>query len=172
MAAPVSGWNDRDPLDGMEPTDAVRLDNWYADAGKVSVRPGSAVHGTGVGSGAVETIAEFDNGSTRKMLAAGGGAVYDATTAGAASSLATGFSSNRWQDHFFAGKLGLVNGTDAPQDYDGTTFGAMTISGGGLTVTDLIGVTSYKTARISGRKRGAPTRPRSGTAPSTRWAVR
>ena len=34
--------------------------------------------------------------------------------------------------------MALVNGIDAPQEYDGSTVAALTISGSGLTVTNLI----------------------------------
>lgn len=143
VVAPVGGWNTRDALDIMKPEDAVTLDNWFPDEGKVVLRGGYASHATGVGAGDVPTIAEYHVGATRKMLAAGGGAIYDATSSGAASSLASGFSENRWQWVNFDAKTGFVNGTDAPQIYNGSTVGAMTVSGSGLTVADLVGVMAH-----------------------------
>lgn len=144
VVAPVGGWNTRDALDVMRPEDAVTLENWFPDEGKVVLRGGYAQHATGVGSGDVETVAEFHSGSTRKLIAAGGGSIYDATSSGAASSLASSFSENRWQWVNFDAKMGLVNGTDAPQEYDGSTVGAMTISGTGLTVANIIGIMAHK----------------------------
>jgi hypothetical protein len=140
LPSPVGGLNTRDSVDVMEPQYAVVLDNWWPDGGRVHVRKGFDGHATGVGSGDVETIAEFNSAGTRKMLAAGGGSIYDATSGGAATSKASGFSENRWAWANFNGSMGLVNGTDAPQTYDGSTVGAMTVSGSGLTVADLTGV--------------------------------
>ena len=128
----------------MKETDAVRLDNLYPGFNQVELRGGYAEHATGVGSGAVETLAVYEAGSVAKMLAAGGGGIEDATSAGAASSLATGFTSNRWQTANFNGQMGLVNGADAPQVYDGSTISAMTVSGTGLTVTNLVGINVFK----------------------------
>lgn len=144
VPAPVGGWNARDGLALMDPGDAVTLDNFFPQQGKVVSRGGFASHATGVGSGNVETIAEFHSGSTRKLITAGGGKVYDATSAGAASQLGTGFSNDRWQTANMNAKIGLVNGADAPQDYDGATFGAMSISGSGLTIANLIGINIFK----------------------------
>ena len=141
---PVGGWNARDSLADMPPTDAVLLDNWFPEQGKVSVRGGHTSHATGVGSGNVEFIMEYHSGTSRKMLAAGGGSIYDATNTGAATSKASGFSSNRWQGVNFNGRLGMVNGTDAVQIYDGSTVSAMTISGSGLTTANLIGINVFK----------------------------
>lgn len=142
--APIGGWNVRDSLALMPFTDAVTLDNLFPGNNKVELRKGHTSHATGVGSGDVETIAEYHSGATRTMLAAGGGSIYDATSAGAATSKASGFTSNRWQWANFNGNMGLVNGTDAPQIYNGSTVTAMTISGSGLTVTDLIGINAFQ----------------------------
>ena len=142
--APVGGWNTRDSLALMKPGDAIVLDNFFPGEGKVELRKGHTSHATGVGSGAVEMIAEYHAGTTRKMLAAGGGAIYDATSAGSATSKASSFTSNRWQWANMNALLGLVNGDDAPQEYNGSTVSAMTISGSGLTITNLIGINIFK----------------------------
>lgn len=144
VTAPVGGWNARDAIDEMNPKDALLLDNFFPEEGKVALRAGYSSHATGVGSGDVEFLGEFHSKTIRKLLAAGGGAIYDATSIGTASSLKSGFSSNRWQNVNFNGKMGLVNGSDAPQDYDGTTVANMTISGSSLTVANLIGVNVFK----------------------------
>lgn len=143
LPAPVRGWNARDGLDTMRPTDAVRMDNFIPRDASVKLRAGFAEHATGVGSGNVETIASYNDGTTLKLLAAGGGKIYDATSSGAASSLKSGFSANRWQWINFNGSMGLVNGTDKPQTFDGTSVSDMTISGSGLTTTNIIGITAF-----------------------------
>ena len=141
--APVGGWNARDSLADMPATDAVILDNWFPSEGKVSLRPGYDEHATTLG-GQVQTLAEFHDGTTQKFIAAANGNLWNITSAGAGVSLASGFTSNKWQWVQFDGKLGLVNGSDAPQVYNGSAVSAMTISGSGLTVTTLIGICSFK----------------------------
>lgn len=142
VPAPVGGWNTRDSLDAMPPTDAVLLDNWIPGSGDVAVRPGYASHATGMGSGNVDTLAEYHAGTTRKLIAGANGNLYDAT--GSPSSIGSGFSNNQWQWANFNGSIFLVNGTDAPQDYDGTTLSATSWTGSGLTIADLIGVNVFK----------------------------
>jgi hypothetical protein len=71
------------------------------------------------------------------MIAAGGGSVYNVTTTGAGSSLGSGFTENRWSHDNYKNQLFLVNGVDAPQDYDGTTLAATLWTGDGLTITNL-----------------------------------
>ena len=144
LPAPVLGLNTRDSLDGMDPRYAFELENMIPEDGKMVMRNGFTSHATGVGTGAIETIAEFHAGATRKLLAAGDDKLYDATSTGAATSLASGFANARWQWVNFNGSMGLVNGADAPQTYDGSTVSAMTISGSGLTVANIIGINVYK----------------------------
>jgi len=144
VPSPFGGWNTRDALDGMSPTDAVKLDNWIPGINKVYTRDGYASHSTGVGAGAVQTLAEYHSGATRKLLACGGGAIYDSTSSGAATSKASGFTNNIWSTANFSGKLFLFNGDDAPQEYDGSTVSASSWSGSGLTPADLDGVNVFK----------------------------
>lgn len=128
ISGPVGGWNSRDPLDVMPATDAIRLDNFFPNPSRVELRKGSAVHSTGIGAAAVDTLCEFSSGATRRLIAAGGGALYNAA-AGVAVSLATGFTVNQWQHVNFKGYLFLVNGTDQPQKYDGTSLTSASFSG-------------------------------------------
>lgn len=145
--SPVGGWNKFDSLDQMDEKDAVELENWFPDVGKVVSRKGFEEYATGLGSGAVETLAEYNAGTTRKMIACANNAIYDVSSSGAATSLASGFTNNRWQWAMFTGaapRMALVNGADAPQEYNGSTVGALTVSGSGLTVANLIGVNVFK----------------------------
>lgn len=143
LPAPVGGWNARDSRDGMAETDAVELNNWFPDTGEVRLRKGYTEHASGLG-GNVETLAEYHAGSTRKFLAAANGKMWDITDGDTPSSLKTGFSNNRWQWAAFQGELGFVNGQDAPQEFDGSSLSDMTISGSGLTVSNLIGINVFK----------------------------
>jgi hypothetical protein len=137
VPAPVGGWNASSSYDGMKPTDAITLDNWFPTTDSVVTRGGYTQHATSL-SDDVETLIEFAPiTGTNKLIAASGAVVYDATSA-SPSTLASSFTSAQWQSMQKNGLLIMVNGADAPQSYDGSTFTAATISGSGLTVTNLI----------------------------------
>jgi hypothetical protein len=143
IPSPYKGWNTKDSLADMGEQYAILLDNWFPSEGRVEIRPGYTEYATGLG-GNVETLAEYEYSTARVFLAAANGSFFNVSAAGAVgAALATGFSVNRWQYANMDGKIGFVNGTDAPQQYDGTTFGAMTISGTALTVANLIGVNIF-----------------------------
>lgn len=146
-AAPVGGWNARDSLATMDPLQAVRMDNFFPGFGSVSLRKGFTSYATGLGA-QVKTLAQFVNGATVKFIAAANGRIWDISSAGAGVSLASGFAENAWQwaqfDDIGGGaRIGLVNGTDAPQTYNGTVIAAMTVSGP-ASVNNLIGITAFK----------------------------
>lgn len=148
VPSPVGGWNERDALDDMKPDEAVELRNLFPGQGSVELRRGYSSHATGLG-GAVETVGEFNAGATRRMFAAANGNIWNTTSAGAGTSLASGFSNDRWQwaqfdDASGGARVGLVNGEDAPQIHSGTAVSAMTISGSGLTVANLDGIHIHK----------------------------
>jgi len=140
---PVGGWNARDSLDEMKASDAVFLDNFWPEDGKVSLRKGYESHATGMTS-AVETVASFSSGSSDKLLAASNGNIWDATSAGAAVSLGSGFTSNKWQTANMDAKIALVNGVNTPQQYNGTALSNLTVTGSGLTAASIIGVHVFK----------------------------
>lgn len=148
FTSPVGGWNTRDPLDRMPLEDAVEMTNFFPDQGSVKTRNGYSSWADTLG-GAVETLAEFNAGATNKFIAAANGNIWDISSSGAGSSLASGFTNDRWQwaqfdDSSGGARMGLVNGADTPQIYDGSTVSNMTISGTGLTVTDLVGIHIFK----------------------------
>lgn len=143
LIAPVKGWNTRDALDAMDSADAVLLDNWFPDAGGVVVRNGYASYATGVGAGAVQTLAEYSAGAINKFIAAASGKFYDISAAGVAGApLATGFGSDQWQHVHFLGKLFFFNGTDTAQVFDGTSFANSTFTG--VSLSTLVGGVIYQ----------------------------
>src|SRR3990167_6661874 len=96
VPSPVGGWNARDSIDDMQGDEAVLLVNIFPGQGECVLRNGQIAHATTLG-GVVEALGEFNAGSTRKMFAAANGNIWNTTSAGAGSSLASGFASNRWQ---------------------------------------------------------------------------
>jgi hypothetical protein len=118
----------------MPPENAVRLDNWFCEPDRLETRGGYTSHVTGF-TDTVDTLLAYRPPSGGdKMLAASGGAIYDATIAGVVGApLATGYTSARWQyvqvttagGHY----LLMVNGADTAQRYDGSAFTAASITG-------------------------------------------
>jgi len=140
MPAPYGGINLRADITAMQPNEARVLENWLADSGYLYMRAGTEAHATGVGSGLVSTCAAFSGLTASHLLGASGGKIYNATSAGAATELASGFSSNWWQTALYNNRLQFVNGVDTPQVYDGSTIAGAGWSGSGLTATNLVNV--------------------------------
>ena len=130
ISAPIGGLNARDDVSAMRDTDALVLENWVPGFGSVAVREGSTTYASISGaSDPVETVASLRVGTDEFLIAACGGAIYDVSNGGTvSSSLASGFTNARWQVAAMSGVLGMVNGADAPQIFDGSTVSAMTIS--------------------------------------------
>jgi len=145
--APTLGWVTNKNISQMAPNEALVLDNIVPRANTVDLINGFTEHATGLGSGAVETLMAWNGPSSKKLLAAANNNIYNATSAGAASSLASGYTNNRWQWVNFETAGGnfvlAVNGADAPINYNGTaisTSPAIT----GVTAADLIHVNVFK----------------------------
>lgn len=127
LPAPVGGLNDRDPVADMPATDAVIMENWWPEPGRVSVRPGSLTYADGL-DGDVETIAEYcpPSGSVQ-LFAAAAGKIYNVTGKGTVGApVVTGQSNDRYQTANATTAGGSFqywfNGEDKPLLYDGTDW--------------------------------------------------
>ena len=130
LPAPVGGWNARDSLANMAPTDAVTLTNLFPTVSNVKLRGGSTTWATGI-SGQVQTLMAYEAGATSKLFAADPANIYDVTTAGAVGAAAvSGQTSGYWEytNITTAGGsyLVAVNGSDSLQLYNGTAWTAIT----------------------------------------------
>lgn len=152
IPAPVKGLNARDAIAQMEPTYALVLDNWDCKPSTVDTRNGSATWASGLGAW-VETIAHYSGGATQKLFGAASTHVYDVTSAGAVgAAVVSSMTSARYQWTNFATPGGtylyMVNGTDTPLLYDGSTWvkitGISTPAITGVTTTNLITVNAFK----------------------------
>lgn len=126
LPSPVGGWNARDSVAAMAPTDAVIMDNWFPDTDYCKVRNGYTNHVTGI-TGQVETLMQYSSGAARKLFAAATTAIYDVTSAGTVgAAVVTAQSNARWQHANFGTSGGqfmiIVNGADTPQNYNGTVW--------------------------------------------------
>jgi hypothetical protein len=154
LPAPVGGWNARDSIANMEPTDAVVLENFFPTVSSVVMRGGYTKHATGLG-GQVQTLMAYSAGNDQKLyaVAATSLALYDVTSAGAVGAAkVTGLTNAIWEytNITTAGGnyLYAVNGADKPILFDGTTWlrvdGSSTIAVTGVTTTSLSNITLFK----------------------------
>ena len=155
VTAPVGGWNARDPLAEMKPSDAVILDNWFCTPTELKVRKGYSNWSTGL-DGNVTSLIDYDtaSGAEKLFAATDTGKIYDVTAPGAVGSpVITGLSSARWQHVQFANSGGAfliaVNGTDNMRIYDGTAWNTITAISTpyaitGIATTSLIDVHTHK----------------------------
>ena len=134
LPAPIGGWNARDSLVGMDPRDAVVLNNWYPATTECVVRQGYSKYSTGI-TGQVETLMAYSHGKTaNELFAIAGGKVYDCTAGGAVgAAVLTGLSNSRWQYTNIATGAGaflsMANGVDTPKVYNGSTWTDAAITG-------------------------------------------
>ena len=146
VPAPVKGLNSKDSLADMGKDWAIELENMFPNLTSVDLRSGYASHSTGNNSTAVETLVSWAGTTSQKLIAAAGGSIYDASAAGASTSIASGKSNNRWQTTMFGTAGGnflyMTNGADAPLHYDGSTLAAPSLTG--VTATDIVGVTGHQ----------------------------
>lgn len=139
----------------MPETDAIVLDNWFPSATSVDVRKGHSSFATFTGDCLTTII--YNGTSTEVFVAVDttDDAIYDATSGGALSSEVVGGStptvqavtSARFDYQNFGTTAGqfltLVNGEDTPLEYDGSDWSASTMTGTGLTTSDLFTAAVY-----------------------------
>jgi hypothetical protein len=143
IPAPTGGLNARDSLDNMHPMDAVRLTNLVPKETHLEMRKGYEVVVDSLGD-ACETLAVYNGETSNDLLIAYGGKIDTLNVStGATSTKGSGFSTDQWQTININDKLVFVNGSDTPQEYNGTTLSAMA-SLSGPTVTTLDGVMTFK----------------------------
>lgn len=147
VPTPVLGLNVKDNLADMDARYALIMKNFFPEADRISVRRGYNKHATGM-SGEINSLMAWRGVSGVKILATNDAAIYDVTSEGTATSLDTSITSGDWQDinittpggHFML----MLNGTDAPRSYDGSSISTPTITGSGLTASNLITGISHK----------------------------
>jgi hypothetical protein len=77
--APYAGINLRSAITALEPTEARVLENWFPDAGNLTLRPGYDPFAVGMGLNEVKTLAAFVGYTASELLAAANGAIYEVT---------------------------------------------------------------------------------------------
>ena len=140
--APVGGWNARDSLAQMKPSDAIALENWFPRTSYCEIRGGYADHATGMTGNGKTLMVHNGIGGTNKMFCTTASGTYEVTSAGAvgASVLTRTNGKHQWTMFGDGTNNWLIgcNGVDEPAYYDGTTWTAVT----GATSPALTGVTT------------------------------
>lgn len=154
LPSPIGGWNARDSLANMEPTDAVTLINQFPNVSNVELRGGYQRWATGL-PGQVNSLFAYSGGSTSELWAAtANGSFYDVSSAGAVGAPAvTGLTNGSWEysnittaagDSFIA----CVNGFDDLELYDGSSWTAINTGSSpaitGVATADLSNITLFK----------------------------
>ena len=147
LPAPVGGWNARDSIANMEPTDAVTMINMFPTVSSTTLRGGYSQFATGL-DGQVQTLMTYNAGAVSKMFAATStGKIYDVTTAGPVGAPVISGLTNGIFEYINIATAGgnflmAVNGIDAPILYDGTTVSTPSITG--VTATTLKNIMLFK----------------------------
>lgn len=160
IPAPIGGLNARDALANMAETDAIILDNFFPQPSWVEVRGGKKTLATFTGQ--CETVSAYVglvvsqlygavvNGSTRSIYRVdglGGGAVGAAVVGGAGNTVQPITSTLYDWAQYGTGSaevLYLVNGSDQPLLYDGTTWWAV-----GTVTATITGITQAASAVVT-----------------------
>jgi len=124
VPSPIGGWNGRDSLAQMAPTDAVQMVNWYPTPTDVTMRKGYTKSSTGI-TGAVNTLMNYPTTSGYKLFAAAGTKIWDATSSTATTSFSS-LTSDKLQYVNITNTAGnflvTCNGVDPVTIYDGTSW--------------------------------------------------
>lgn len=140
LPAPVGGWNARDSIAAMAPTDAPTLTNWWPTTSDVMVRMGYRRFATGM-STQVNTVMGYNPASgSQKLFAAAGANVYDISAGGAVGApVISSLTNDKWQHTNFATSAGpflcMVNGFDGYYVYNGTTWQNVTAVSSPISIT-------------------------------------
>lgn len=152
ISSPTGGWNARDSIANMEPTDAVKLINWFPTTTDCELRGGYDSHSTGI-TGTVKTLAVYNKpDGTNKMFAADENDVWDVSSAGTATAQSATVTDGQFQYLNFGDGttnwLIMVNGSDDPLYYDNSSWTSVdavsTPALTGITSSNLIHVNEYK----------------------------
>ena len=153
VPAPIGGWNARDSLAQMAPTDAVQLINFFPTPTAVTLRSGYAKASTGI-TGKVYSLMNYarQNGSETRFAAAET-KIWDATNDPATVAF-SGITNSKFQFVNFSNTGGdyliACNGQDPTMVYDGTRWFFMATTTTAQTISSITrGGTGNLTATVT-----------------------
>lgn len=146
ITAPIGGWNARDSVAAMPPTDAVTLTNLYPTPTDVMLRRGYSKYSDGI-TGQVNTVMNYAGTSDQTLFAAAGTSIYDCSlpTAEAVFSI----TNDKLQYVNIGNAAGdflvACNGSDATLVYDGTDWVKMATTITSATISSITHVGAVAT---------------------------
>jgi len=148
LPAPYGGWNARDALTAMPPTDAITLENFIPTTTTVTTRMGYSTFATGVGT-RCDSLMQYSSPSANKLFAASsGGKIMELVSTSTATNTATDTYSNGKFQHTMIGSgagnfLVICNGADVPHFYDGATWATASVTGCTAGSSTFVNVTTH-----------------------------
>lgn len=150
ITAPIGGWNARDSIAEMPPTDAVTLTNLYPTPTDVVLRNGYTQHSTGI-TGKVNTLLNYAGTSSQKLFAAAGTTIYNATGTTATSAFTISNDKLQYVNISNTGGDFIVacNGVDPVTVYDGTRWFSIATTTTAATISSITHVGATATVTTS-----------------------
>ena len=148
--SPIRGWVLNENLATAQPGAARILDNWIPTTSGIRAKGGSLKYAT-LGA-AVQALWSYKNGATEKFFGATSAAIYEITSPASPTVVPATAVSGLTSGAFVTAQFGtaggnfqyIVNGTDSPRLYDGTTFTAIT----GASSPAITGVTTTTLSHV------------------------
>ena len=146
ITAPIGGWNARDSIAQMPPTDAVTLTNLYPTPTDVQLRKGYSKYSIGI-TGQVNTVMNYAGATTQKLFAAAGTIIYNCDTATATNVYTISNDKLQYVNISNSGGHFLVacNGVDPTLIYDGTRWIKMATTTTASSITSITHVGTLAT---------------------------
>ena len=146
ITAPIGGWNARDSIAQMPPTDAVTLTNLYPTPTDVQLRKGYSKYSIGI-TGQVNTVMNYAGATTQKLFAAAGTIIYNCDTATATNVYTISNYKLQYVNMSNSGGHFLIacNGVDPTLIYDGTNWIKMATTTTASTISTITHVTTVAT---------------------------
>jgi hypothetical protein len=146
ITSPIGGWNARDSIADMPPTDAVTLTNLYPTPTDVQLRKGYSKYSTGI-TGQINTVMNYAGATTQKLFAVAGTKIYDCTTSTAAQVYTVSNDKFQFVNISNSGGNFLIacNGVDPTLIYDGTKWISMATTTTAATISSITHVGAVAT---------------------------
>jgi hypothetical protein len=133
VRAPYDGWNARDAISAMKPTEAWKIINFIPGDQGLKTRPGYEVYSTGVGV-RVDTLMEYRSPTANKLFAASsGGTIYECVSTSTATNAVAGFTNGKFQHTMMTtpggSYLWVCNGAAPTFMYDGSSWATASVTG-------------------------------------------
>jgi hypothetical protein len=139
LTAPIGGWNARDSIAQMPPSDAVTLNNLYPTPTDIQLRLGYTKYSIGI-TGEVNSLMNYSGSTTETLFAAAVNTIYNVGTSTATAAL-TGLSGDKFQyvniSNIGGHYLSAVNGVDPMLIYNGTNWIRTATSTTAQTITSI-----------------------------------